>query len=337
MFIDGKVATVFDRHGRSYLLLLPILLSLYGRSFAEPPAKETPPQKPLDLQTRGGYLYGRPGPIDFITHIPSNQVLFFKDTFRRQNTVPILIVVGSTALLIWKDQEIVDEAQRFGSRNGISQNSDQSSRHGIQIGSQKLEIGLPSNTGEAMYFLGDGWLHFGIAAGFLGTGLIARDNRALQTSSQIVEAIFSSGLIVQVVKHVTGRESPFTTDTPGGVWRFFPNQFDYHQNVARYDAMPSGHLAAATATSTVIILNYPEYPVLKPICYGLLGALSYQMLNNGVHWAGDYPLAIALGYSFGKIAVNRGRTKKQNEDEVAVYWEPRIIAGGGGLQLTYRF
>jgi hypothetical protein len=33
----------------------------------------------------------------------------------------------------------------------------------------------------------------------------------------------------------------------------------------------------------------------------------YQMMNNGVHWAGDYPLAFALGYSVGRMAVNRNR------------------------------
>ncbi len=291
-----------------------------------------------DKQVRGEYEYKPPGKLDFITHIPSNQVLFFKSTFRKENAAPMLIVVGSTALLIWKDQEILEATQRFGRRNGISQTSDQSSRHGVKIGSQKLEIGLPSNAGEGMYFLGDGWLHFGIAGGFLGTGLITKDNRAIQTSSQIVESILSSGLIVQVLKHVTGRESPFTTDTPGGVWRFFPNQVDYHQNVARYDAFPSGHLAAATATSTVIILNYPEYPVLKPICFTLLGALSFQMINNGVHWAADYPLAIALGYSFGKIAVNRGRTKKKSEDETTSFSvEPLVAAGGGGVKGVWRF
>jgi len=307
------------------------LLLAAGPSIAE--------EKSLDLQRRGEYLYGRPGPFDFARHIPSNQVLFFKNAFRKENTVPILLVAGSTALLIWKDQALVDEAKRFGRRNGISQNSDQSSRHGFKVGSQKLEIGLPSNWGEAMYFIGDGWAHLSVAGGFLATGLIAKDNRALQTSSQIAEAIFSSGLVVQVLKHTTGRESPFTTNTPGGVWRFFPNQIEYHKNVAKHDAFPSGHLAAATATSTVIILNYSEdYPIVKPICAGLLTALSYQMMNNGVHWAGDYPLALALGYSFGKIAVQRGRIKKSNKNDLPSFSAaPLLLSGGGGIKGTWQF
>jgi hypothetical protein len=37
--------------------------------------------------------------------------------------------------------------------------------------------------------------------------------------------------------------------------------------------------------------------------------LAFAMVNNGVHWFSDYPLAIALGYTFAKVAVNRGRTQ----------------------------
>ena len=40
-----------------------------------------------------------------------------------------------------------------------------------------------------------------------------------------------------------------------------------------------------------------------------MGLLGYAMLNNGVHWASDYPVGIALGYAFAKIAVRNGRTR----------------------------
>jgi hypothetical protein len=219
--------------------------------------------------------------------------------------------------LIWKDQALLDEAKRFGRRNDISQDIDQTGRYGVDLGFTKLEFAHPENWGQAMYFLGDGWLHFGIAGGFLGVGLTRDDHRALQTSSQIAESILASGLVVQVLKHITGRESPFTTQDRGGTWRFFPNQKEYHKNVAKHDAFPSGHLAAATATAVVISSNYAEYKAVKPVAYTLLGVLSFQMMNNGVHWAGDYPLALALGYGFAKIAVNRGRKKVEPDGEPA--------------------
>ena len=61
-------------------------------------------------------------------------------------------------------------------------------------------------------------------------------------------------------------------------------------------------------TLTVISENYPEYKFIKPLGITLCSLLGYQMMNNGVHWVSDYPLGIAIGYSLGKLAVNRGRT-----------------------------
>jgi hypothetical protein len=287
-------------------------------------------------QSRNRYDYKRPHAFDFAKNILPDNRDFFRYVFSRESITPAAIIAGSTALLIWKDQALVDEAHRFGDRLHLSHDNDQTGRHGFKIGSQKIEFAHPENWGQALYFLGDGWLHFGVAGSFLGVGLAKDDNRALQTASQIVESVFASGLVVQVLKHTTGRESPFTTNTPGGVWRFFPNQREYHKNVAKHDAFPSGHLAAATASVTVINENYSEYRALKPITYTLLGLLSFQMMNNGVHWAGDYPLALGLGYKFGKIAVHRGRTPGTSPPTA---WSVGPMAGGdaAGLNLTYRF
>ena len=113
--------------------------------------------------------------------------------------------------------------------------------------------------------------------------------------------------MVQLLKHITGRQSPFTSTAPGGLWRPFPNQAVYAKNVPHYDAFPSGHLATAMATVTVIASNYEDYKFIRPLGYTLMGVLGYAMLNNGVHWASDYPLGLALGYAFAKIAVNKGR------------------------------
>lgn len=301
--------------------------------------QEIPCSASSEPQTHGEYSYQAPRPLDFARHILPNNRDFFRGLIRRESLLPIGLVTLSTGLLIWKDQEIVNEAQRFGRRQRISQDHDQTGRHGVKIGSTRLEFAFPENWGQAMYFLGDGWLHFGIAGGFLTTGLIRDDNRAMQTASQMAESIFSSGLVVQVLKHVTGRESPYTAEIDGGRWRFFPNQVDYHRNVAKHDAFPSGHLAAATASVTVIGSNYPEYWLIRPIGYTLLGVLSYQMMNNGVHWAGDYPLALALGYSFGKISVNRGQKAAQGDAQDKQTWSfgPMVSSQAVGMNVRVQF
>jgi len=43
--------------------------------------------------------------------------------------------------------------------------------------------------------------------------------------------------------------------------------------------------------------------------YLAVGLNAIGMMNTGVHWISDYPIGIALGYSFAKIAVKRGRTQ----------------------------
>ncbi|RZL09668.1 MAG: phosphatase PAP2 family protein, partial [Hymenobacter sp.] len=125
------------------------------------------------------------------------------------------------------------------------------------------------------------------------------------------------------LKRTTGRQSPFRSTQDRGRWFFLPSYNTYQRNVSNYDAFPTGHLATAMATVTVIAENYPEYHFIRPVGYGLMGLLGYAMLNNGVHWASDYPLGIALGYGFAKIAVRNGRTRVP---------EPPLPPGGTGWQ-----
>ncbi|MEI7812504.1 MAG: phosphatase PAP2 family protein [Ignavibacteria bacterium] len=152
--------------------------------------------------------------------------------------------------------------------------------------------------------IGDGRTQFTFAALFGTYGYIGNDNRALRTASQIVEAVLASGGVVQVLKHITGRETPSASKTPGGIWRFFPNQTEYHKHVADYDAFPSGHVTTTIAAFIVIAENYPEYKWIAPFGYGLATFVAVGMVNKGIHWYSDYPLAVALGYAFGKLVAN---------------------------------
>jgi len=124
----------------------------------------------------------------------------------------------------------------------------------------------------------------------------------LRTASQTTEAILACGGIVQLLKHVTGRESPFVSTKRTGKWQFFPNQIQYSKHVPHFDAFPSGHLATATTTLIVIAENYPELTWLRPVGYAALGAISSSLVAYGIHWWSDFPLALVLGYSFGEIA-----------------------------------
>jgi len=154
--------------------------------------------------------------------------------------------------------------------------------------------------------IGDGRTQFGLAGIYAIYGFIASDNRALRTASQITEAVLASGAVVQVLKHITGRQSPFVSTMPRGRWDFFPNQINYHKHVPSYDAFPSGHVTTALATVVVIAENYPDIKWISPVGYTLTGLLAISMVNTGIHWYSDYPLAVVLGYSFGMIAAHPG-------------------------------
>jgi hypothetical protein len=194
---------------------------------------------------------------------------------------------------------------------------------------------------DKVEFVGDGRPQFGLAAAFAAYGFIAKDNRALRTGSQIVETILASGTVVQVLKHITGRESPFVSSRPGGKWDLFPNQIEYAKHVPHFDAYPSGHVTTALATVTVVIENYPEWWWARPVGYLAVAGLAVSMGNTGIHWYSDYPLAVVLGYSFGMIAAHPlelgglSPESKPGEPELSV--APLIEPSGAGIVLSVSF
>jgi hypothetical protein len=275
-------------------------------------AVHTPPRvgRTYQFPNDREFVYKNPKPLQFLQQIPGDFSIYFRETFQVKNLWKMGAMAGVTALMVAYDQPIVDEAQRFGRQWGISNKEGLDAYFSIA----GLPVRGPTDVGSAMYFIGDGWTHTLIAASFFGYGLAAKNTRALQTASQLAEGMITTGLIsVQFLKHITGRETPNRASAPGGVWRLFPNQIDYHKHVPNYDAYPSGHLATAMMTVTVIAENYPEHKYIRPLGYTLMTIVSYQMLNNGVHWISDYPLALSMGYAFGKIAVRRGRTEVERE------------------------
>jgi membrane-associated phospholipid phosphatase len=115
------------------------------------------------------------------------------------------------------------------------------------------------------------------------------------------------------MKRIAGREVPFASTKDGGEWRPFPSFPEFNTNKTRYDAFPSGHIATMMATVVVLGDNYPEKRWIYPVGYGIIGLVSLSMLNNGVHWASDYPLGLAIGYVFGKVTVRMNRIIRQTE------------------------
>lgn len=157
---------------------------------------------------------------------------------------------------------------------------------------------------QEFVMVGNGLTSVGIAAVFAAYGAVGGDSRAMRTASEIVEATLAVGGAVQVLKHISGREFPAAATRSTGRWTFFPNQIKYFSNVAKFGAFPSGHLSTATATLTVIQENYPTEQWISYIGYPVLGGLAMGLTSTGLHWISDFPLALALGYSFGRVVAH---------------------------------
>ncbi len=282
--------------------------------------------------------YAKSGLLRTIGSGPSDWGLFVKESFRKEN-LPWLAAVGaSTAILIERDEKIYSSAKKAGRKLNIS--GKDNTKTYLKIGGVSVFRG-PGDLGSAIYFLGDGWITIGMFGYFETRGWLKDDWRAAQTGRQLIEGLLAAGFTTQVIKRVTGRETPRAASAQRGVWRMFPSFRNYQAHRSRYDAVPSGHMATGMMTITVIAENYPDSKYVKPIGYTLLAALGFQMVNNGVHWASDYPLGLAVGCGIGKAIAAGGKTAAKRNAPVAhsaLRFAPYLSPEGAvGASLAYKF
>jgi membrane-associated PAP2 superfamily phosphatase len=254
-----------------------------------------------------------------VFNVPMDMWLFAKHDVWNSNNIPhFLGLASATGVLIASDDATWNEGNRWYNSNSMV-------------------------TRTSIFFkeFGDGRTQFGLAAAFAAYGWVASDNRALRTGSQIVEVVLGSGAVVQILKHITGRESPFVSTAPGGKWRFFPNQISYLKHVPAFDAMPSGHLCTSVATFVLIAENYPECKSwMTPLSYVLTGCIGVGMVNTGIHWYSDYPFAIAIGYAFGKLVTHRDDYLKSTSGQIGSVnysLSPYISGMGAGMSCNMNF
>ncbi|MGE0560765.1 MAG: phosphatase PAP2 family protein [Flavobacteriales bacterium] len=247
------------------------------------------------------YGYHKPKLFDLVTNIPKNYLDLGRGLKDKNNLAWVGITIAATGMLIPPDQDLIGHVENI----SYSLNLSRKHKYGKIWGLMEY----PTNISATFYHFGHGSVSLLAAGGFLVTGLIKKDYRAIHTSIEIGESILTLGVMTQGLKRVFGRQSPSQSTVDGGEWDFFPNQKDYMKHTAYYDAMPSGHMATIISTVTVISKNYPEVKWIKPLGYTMATLMAVEMMNSGVHWASDYPLGILIGYSVATISVNRRITK----------------------------
>ena len=248
-----------------------------------------------------------------ISNLPSDCYGWSKKYVSGNYILPITLLAASTAFLVVTDDISYRESDKFYNRTQFNK-----------------------SLSDFFTEFGDGRTQFILAGGFGLYGFVGGNNRALRTGSQIVEAVLSAGFAVQILKHITGRESPFVRTSSTGIWRFFPNQIQYHKHVPHYDAFPSGHIATSVATFVVIQENYPEQKWITPVSCALSGLICFGMVNKGIHWYSDYPLGIAMGYTFGKMVSANLRPLESTENG-GLSLLPIFGNDEANLRLSYSF
>lgn len=251
------------------------------------------------------------------TKVPSDWILFATRTFRAEQLPVIVGIVGVTGALYLVDHNTYSNTHQF----------ETGSRHFRSIT-------------DAFISAGDAGYQLGFVGSFAVYGLVANDSRALRTASEMTEAIIATGIVVQVLKRVAGRESPIVATEDRGAIHPFPNLMEYQRHQPRYYSFPSGHIATTTTTLTVLCENFPEAKWLRPASYILIGAVGGSLVSKGWHWYSDLPLGIALGYSFGLIAAHpEGFDVARSGDDksLGVSVAPRLASRGPEVEMIVHF
>jgi membrane-associated phospholipid phosphatase len=259
------------------------------------------------------FIYPKPTVFTFLKNIPGTFAHGAKESFKKKSIPAWGVIVGSTAALLIVDQSLSDKTQQFSRFIGLDYSRRYINLIQFKLGSKPVNVyQAPDNFNTALYSAGEGWPAVLISLGMLTHGAIKNDYRSLSTAGQIMQANITVGITTQILKRITGRESPFAASQSGGKWSPVPPLSTYQKSVSRYDAFPSGHMTTMMSTITVLAMNYPEKKWIRPIGYTVMTIVGFSMVNNGVHWASDYPLAIGIGYVVGKVTVKMNRIMKES-------------------------
>lgn len=271
--------------------------------------KKSRPTTTIQVNDSTQITYESPKGYHFITNIPKDWCEFGRRTVQKKGLITVGALAATTAILMTFDRQAMDAVQQFSRWAGVSNERKFANAIKFNVGGTRVNMmDLPQNLNSTLYYIGEGWPTIAFTAGVLTKGLICKDSRAILTASQIAEGYIAMGVTVQLIKRITGRQSPFKTESGTGDWHLFPSTSHYQSDVPNHDAFPSGHLATAMASVTIYAENYPEIRWIRPVGYSVIGLIGLSMMNNGVHWISDYPLALAIGYTYGKIVTSRGKT-----------------------------
>jgi membrane-associated phospholipid phosphatase len=181
--------------------------------------------------------------------------------------------------------------------------------------------------------LGDGTFSIGLFGGFAGYGLIFKNDKAFEVGKIGLESFLLTGVTVQLLKHLCGRERPSAATRDGGFWH---GPFSYlrepkgGKGISSFDAFPSGHTATIFAAATTISDFYTE-PWVSYTCYSLASLTAISRITESTHWISDCFIGAIIGYYGTKLV------EKWNYDSGNVALLPQVNERMYGFLLRVKF
>jgi membrane-associated phospholipid phosphatase len=182
--------------------------------------------------------------------------------------------------------------------------------------------------------LGDGTFSIGLFGGFAGYGLIFKDKKACKVGTIGLESFLLTGITVQILKNLCGRERPSARTHAGGFWHGPLSYFREPKNgrgISSFDAFPSGHTATVFAAATTISDFYTESWV-SYTCYSLATITAVSRITESTHWMSDCFVGAIIGY-YGTKLVERWNDGSSSSISI----QPRVDEHQYGLLLSVKF
>jgi len=190
-------------------------------------------------------------------------------------------VIAGTVYLITADEAIYREVKRYQRRSG-----------------------WVDSVSPWITRLGDGKIDAGIAGLLFAGGSIFKNEKMRRTAALVLKSIIHTGIVVQVFKHLSGRQRPCVDDGrdrwygPCGIFK----RYQKGRN-AYYSSFPSGHTIVVWGTASVIAGEYRRPIIIPLICYSLATFTGLSRITEDRHWASDVFFGAFLGYTIGRFLV----------------------------------
>lgn len=112
--------------------------------------------------------------------------------------------------------------------------------------------------------------------------------RFYEVGKSLIIGFVSSGIVVQILKHLIGRARPRLTDNP---------VFLGPSLKSGYDSFPSGHVTVTFCLAYILSQHYPKY---KIVFYGFAILTAFDRLGGLSHFFSDVLVGAVLGLIVGK-------------------------------------